>query len=195
MRNKLVICCLVFALSPMHLESQSANPLHAPGLAESTCGKAHGWMRISTQDLVGDFSCFSPEINGGYASIGAGGVNGRDDISIQMNFLSRPGTHSCKVPTLVIEFQENRKRWDAYRVENAKFGDCTITQTFENGQKLWKGRATASLVIVKGDTAVGSPRKLHTEKDSSGNPITKIVELEWEFDQLFHPTGLSPDKK
>ena len=32
--------------------------------------------------------------------------------------------------------------------------------------------------IVKGDTVVDSPRKLHTEKDSSGNPITKTVELE-----------------
>lgn len=85
--------------------------------------------------------------------------------------------------------------WVAGRVGNAKFGDCTVTQTFENGHTLWRSHASASLMIVKGDEAVGSPRKLHSEKDRSGNPITKTVELEWEFDQSFHPTDLSPDKK
>jgi len=184
MRKKLVICCLMFVLSPLYLESQSANPPHPPSLAESSCSKAHGWMRISTAGIVGVLSCFSPELHDGYASIGGGGVSGRDDVSIQMNFLSRVGIHSCKVPTVVIEFRENRQKWDAYQVGHAKFGECSITQEFKNGRKLWKGHVVAKLVIVKGDTASGSPRVLHTEKDSSGNPIKRMVEIDWEFDRL-----------
>jgi hypothetical protein len=101
-----------------------------------------------------------------------------------MNFLARAGAHSCKIPTVLIEFRENRDKWDAYQTGHAKFGDCSITQVFENGRKLWKGHAVASLVIVKGDTASGSPRFLHTEKDASGNPITRTVKIEWDFDHL-----------
>ena len=161
-----------------------SSPRH---LTSSSCSNAHGWMRISTGDIAGDLSCFSPEINDGYASIGAGGVNGRDDISIQMDFLSRPGTHTCKVPMVLIEFREQAERWDAYRVRNGQFGDCTITQTFEDDHKVWKGHATGILVVVKGNTTSGSPRYLHSEKDSSGNPATKTVAVEWEFDRLFLP--------
>lgn len=195
MQKVLIISLLMFALSPFHSESQSVAESHARRLTSSSCSNAHGWMRISTPDVVGDLSCFSPEIHDGYASIGAGGVNGRGDIGIQMNFLSRSGTHTCNVPMVLIEFQENRNRWDAYRVRNGQFGDCTITQTFENDHKLWKGHATASLVIVKGDTATGSPRQLHSEKDSSGNPVTRTIEVQWEFDKLFTPnTGSSLTK-
>lgn len=183
MQKGLLVSFFVFVLSLFQSESP-ANKSHAPFHTSISCDNAHGWIRISTQGLLGDFSCFSPEINDGYASIGAGGVNGRSDIGIQMNFLSRAGTHTCKVPTVLVEFRESHNRWDAYRIGNAKFGDCTITQAFENDHKLWKGHAIASLVIVKGDTAVGSPRKLHSEKDSSGNPVTKTIELEWEFDHF-----------
>jgi hypothetical protein len=191
MQKKLIVSLLLFALSPFHLESQSTNKSYARRLTSSSCSNAHGWMRISTAGIIGDLSCFSPDINDGHASIGGGGVNGRDDISIQMNFLSRAGTHTCKVPWVVITLRENRNSWDAYRVRNGQFGDCTITQTFENGHKLWKGHATASLVIVKGDTATGSPRWLHSEKDSSGNPVTRTIEVQWEFDKLFTPNTRS----
>ena len=195
MHKKLFLALLSFVLSPFHLESQSPNELHTPRLAPSNCGNAHGWMRISTVDIVGDLTCFSPEINHGYASIGGGGVNGRDDVSIQMDFLSRPGTHSCKTPMVVIEFREGRNKWDAYRVRNGQFGKCTITQTFENGRWLWKGHAIASLVKVKGDSENGSPRRLHSEKDGSGNPITRTIEVEWVFDHLFSSaTGSVPAK-
>jgi len=40
---------------------------------------------MSAGDFVGNLECFSPEINGRYASITAGGVNGEDSIGIQMN--------------------------------------------------------------------------------------------------------------
>jgi hypothetical protein len=154
-------------------------------------------MTISTGDVAGDLSCFSPEINDGYASIGGGGVNGRNDIGIQMNFLSRPGTHTCRVPMVLIEFREKAERWDAYRVRNGQFGDCTITQAFEKGHKVWKGHATAILVMVKGNTTSGSPSYLHSEKDSSGNPVTKTLDVEWEFDRLFSPDPRSsaPSKR
>jgi hypothetical protein len=46
-------------------------------------------------------------------------------------------------------------------------------------------------VIVKGDTATGSPRWLHSEKDSSGNPVTRTIEVQWEFDKLFTPNTRS----
>jgi hypothetical protein len=183
MQKKQIIFLFIFALSPFHVESQSGTAPRSQLLTSSSCSHAHGWMSISTPGIVGHLSCFAPEIRNGYASIGGGGVNGRDDVSIQMNFLSRAGTHTCKVPTVMITFRENRNSWDAYRIGNAKFGDCSITQTFENDHQRWKGHASASLVIVKGDTATGSPRKLHTEKDSSGNPVTRTVEVDWEFDQ------------
>lgn len=195
MHKSLLVALLSFVLSPFHLESQSANELHTPRLAPSNCGNAHGWMRISTAGIAGDLTCFSPEINRGYASIGGGGVNGRDDVSIQMNFLSRSGTHSCKTPMVVIEFREGPNKWDAYRVRNGQFGECTITQTFENGRWLWKGHASASLVKVRGDSENGSPRRLHSEKDRSGNPVTKTVEVEWVFDHLGSPTTLSVPAK
>jgi hypothetical protein len=154
-------------------------------------------MRISTGDISGDLSCFSPQISNGYASIGAGGMNARNDIGIQMDFLSRPGTHTCRGPMVIIEFQEKAKRWDAYRVRNGQFGDCTITQTFEDGHRVWKGHATGILVIVKGDTTTSSPRYLHSEKDSSGNPVTKTLQIDWEFDRLFSldPRSASPSRK
>ncbi len=161
-----------------------SSPRH---LISSSCSNAHGWIRISSGDIAGDLSCFSAEINDGYASIGGGGVNGRNDIGIQMNFLSRPGTHTCRIPMVLIEFREKAERWDAYRVRNGQFGDCTITQTFEDGHKVWKGHATGILVIVKGNTSLGSPRYPHSEKDGSGNPVTKTVNVEWEFDRLFSP--------
>lgn len=146
---------------------------------------------------MGDVSCFSAEINDRYASIGGGGVNGRNDIRIQMDFLSRPGTHTCRVPMVLIELQEKTKRWDAYRVRNGQFGDCTITQTFKDDHKVWKGHATGVLVVVKGNTTSGSPRYLHSEKDSSGNPVTKTLEVEWEFDRLSSPNPRSsaPSKR
>jgi len=195
MRAELVVALLMFALSPFCSNSLAAANLNAPRLTLSSCSNAHGWMRISTPGLAGDLACFSPEIHGRYASIGAGGVNGRDGVTLQMNFLSRAGTHTCKVPTVLIEFREDLDSWDAYRLGNARFGDCSITQTFENDNKLWKGHATASLVIVKGDTPTGSPRKLHSEKDSSGSPVTRTVEVEWEFDQLFTLNTGSPPTK
>jgi hypothetical protein len=186
---------LWFMSCPVSSQAPSgSNPRHC---TSSSCSNAHGWMRISTGDIAGDLSCFSPEINDGYASIGGGGVNGRDDIGIQMNFLSRPGTHTCKVPMVLIEFRERAERWDAYRVRNGQFGDCTITQRFEEGHKVWKGHATAILVVVKGNTTSGSPRYLHSEKDSSGNSVTKALEVEWEFDRLFSPDPRSsaPSKR
>lgn len=171
-----------------------SSPRH---LISSSCSNAHGWMRISAGDIAGDLWCFSPEINDGYASIGAGGVNGRNDVGIQMNFLSRPGTHTCKFPMVLIEFQERAERWDAYRVPNGQFGDCTITQTFKKGHRVWKGHATAILVVVKGNTTLGSPRYLHSEKDSSGNPVTRTLDVEWEFDRLLSPDPRSsaPSKR
>jgi hypothetical protein len=184
MRKKLVVCGLICALFPLHIDSQSASPPPALHLRDNSRDKAHGWIRISTPGIVGDLSCFFAELHGGYASIGGGGVKRRDDVSIQMNFLSRAGTHSCKVPTVLIEFQQNRERWDAYQVGHSKFGDCSITQVFKDNRKIWKGHAVASLVIVKGDTTNGSPRFLHTEKDSAGNPMTRMVEIAWEFDRL-----------
>lgn len=144
-------------------------------------------MRISTDNIVGNLSCFSPEISGQYASIGGGGVNGRDDVSIQIDFLSKPGTHSCKTPMVSFELREGTDMWVAYRVRNGQFGDCTITQRFENGRALWKGHIAATLVVVKGDTKTGSPRHLHSEKDASGNPLTRSVEVKWVFDKLFSP--------
>ncbi len=195
MHKTLIVALLSVVLSPFHVESHSFNELHTPPLAPSNCGNARGWMRISTGGIAGDLTCFSPEINHGYASIGGGGVNGRDDVSIQMNFLSRTGTCSCKTPNVLIEFREGRERWDVYRVRNGQFGDCTITQTFEHGRWLWKGRANASLVKVKGDSENGSPRRLHSEKDRSGNPITRTVEVEWVFDHLFSPTTDSAPAK
>ena len=184
MWKKLAIPCLAFALSPLNIESRSPNLSRAQRVAQSSCGKARGWMRISTTGIVGDLSCFSPEIHDGYASIGGGGVKGQGNVSIQMNFLSRAGAHSCKVPTVVIELRDNLQTWSAFQVGHAKFGDCSITQVFENGRKLWKGHVVANLVIVKGDKASGSPRLLHSEKDSSGDPITRIVEIDWEFDRF-----------
>jgi len=184
-RKGQLICLLMFGLWMCPSTSFALAESHAPGLVQSSCSNAHGWMRISTPGIAGEISCFSPEIHDRYASISAGGVNGRDDVTIQMNFLSRSGRHTCKVPTVLIDLQENRTVWSAYRIGSAHFGDCSITQIFENERKLWKGHAIARLVIVKGDTATGSPRKLHTVKDVSGNPVTRTVEVEWEFDQLF----------
>jgi hypothetical protein len=144
-------------------------------------------MKISTGDIAGDVSCFSPEINNGYADIVGSAVNGRDDVSIVMKFRSHPASQTCKLPLVVIDFREPGRVWSAYRVRNGQFGDCTIAQKFKEGHKVWKGHATATLVVVKGNTTSGSPRFLHTEKDSSGNPVTKTLEVEWEFDRLFSP--------
>jgi len=144
-------------------------------------------MRISTEKVVGNLLCFSPEINGGYASIGGGGVNGNDDITIQMNFLARAGTHTCKTPMVVIDLREKAEMWSAYRVRNGQFGDCTITQSYEDGHRVWKGHALATLVIVKGDSKSGSPSHLHSEKDAFGNPLTRRLEVEWVFDRLLRP--------
>ena len=126
---------LLFICGMTPIESQTP-PNAKSGLSNpSSCSKARGWMRISTEKFAGNLACFSPEINGKYASIG-GGVNGRDDISIQINLLSKSGTHSCRTPTVIIELREGAERWDAYRVRNGHFGDCTITQHFENGHGL-----------------------------------------------------------
>lgn len=164
------------------LESRTLPNARSAQSYSSSCSKAHGWMRISTDRFVGNLSCFSPEINGHYASISGGGVNGRDDVSIQIDFLSKPGTHSCKTPMVIIELHEGTDRWDAYRVRNGQFGDCTITQHFENGRALWKGHVAATLVVVRGDTETGSPSHLHSEKDSSGNPVSKSIQIDWQFD-------------
>ena len=175
------VVILLCGLSP--LKSQTLPNAKSAPSNPSSCSKAHGWMRISTEKLVGNLSCFSPEINGQYASIGGGGVNGRDDVSIQMLLLSKAGTHSCKTPMVIITLQEGTKKWDAYRVRNGQFGDCTITQHYENGHTLWQGHAEATLVVVKGDTETGSPRHLHSEKDSAGNPLAKTIQIDWEFDR------------
>ena len=136
-----------------------SSPRH---LMSSSCSNAHGWMRISTGDIAGDLSCFSLEINDGYASIGARGVNGRNDVGIQMNFLSRPGT-----------------------------------QTFKKGHRVWKVHATAIPAVVKRNTTSGSPRYLHSEQDSTRNPVTRTLDVEWEFDRLFSPDPRSsaPSKR
>jgi hypothetical protein len=180
-----LLSSLLLGLMSNPVGSQTPPGSTARHLTSSSCSNAHGWIRISAGDITGNLSCFSPEIHGGYALIIGGGVNGRDDISIQMNFLSRPGTHTCGVPMVEIEFQEQTERWDAYRVRNGRFGECTITQTFEKGRKVWKGHATAILVVVKGNTTSGSPRYLHSQKDRSGKQLTKNVDVEWEFDRLF----------
>jgi hypothetical protein len=176
---------ILLSMAQLLFGLQAAADLHPRQLAPSTCSNADGWITVSLAGVDGYLSCFSPEVHGGYASIGGGGLNGRDDISIQMNFLSRSGTHTCAVPMVSISFQEHGASWDAYRVRNGQFGDCTITQTFESGHKLWRGHVTADLVIVKGDTKVGSPRRLHAEKNSSGQPIIRKLEVQWEFDKLF----------
>ncbi len=54
----------------------------------------------------------------------------------------------------------------------------------KNGHTVWKGEMTAHLVRVMGDLGNGSPRRLHSEKDVSGQPITKTVELWWELDKF-----------
>jgi hypothetical protein len=153
-------------------------------------------MWISAGDIAGNVSCFSPEIHDGYADIGGSVVNGKDNISIQMNFRSHLTSQTCKLPLVEIDFHEPGQLWSAYRVRNGHFGDCLITQSFEKDRKIWKGHATATLVVVKGNTTSGSPRFLHTEKDSSGNPLTKTLEVEWEFDRLFSPgSGLAAPSK
>jgi len=144
-------------------------------------------MRISTGDIAGDVSCFSPEIDDGWANIVGSVVNGKGDISIIMKLRSHLASQTCKLPLVEIDFHEHGETWSAYRVRNGQFGKCTIAQTFEEGHKIWKGHATATLVVIRGNTTSGSPRFLHTEKDSSGNPVTKAVEVEWEFDRLFSP--------
>lgn len=186
---------LMFVLPGLCAGSQSPVRDHPLPLAPSNCSNAHGWITISSPGITGNFSCFSPQISGGYASIGAGGVNGQDDVSVQMDFLSRAGIHTCRTPMVEIDLREPNKVWSTFRVRNGQFGDCTINQTYENGRKVWKGRATASLVIVNGDRKAGSPSKLHSEKDSSGNPITKTIELEWVFDQLFSLDTRPPSGK
>lgn len=95
MRRGQFILLLASALSPFCLQAQSAAKPFAPHLASSSCSNAHGWMRISMPGIAGAFTCFSPSIRDGYASIGAGGVNGRDDISIQMDICP------AQEPTLV----------------------------------------------------------------------------------------------
>ena len=193
----LLIFGYLLLLMPGDARSQAPPHSSPRRLTSSTCSNAHGWMTISIGDIAGDFSCFSPQISKGYASIGAGAVNGRNDIGLQMDFLSRPGTHSCRVPMVIIEFQEKTERWDAYRVRNGQFGECTITQAFEDDHKVWKGHVTGILVMVKGDTASGSPRYLHSQKDRSGKPLTRKFKLEWEFDRLFSldPRSTTPPGK
>lgn len=83
---------------------------------------------------------------------------------------------------VIIELREGTERWDAYRVRNCQFGDCTITQHYENGHAFWKGHVEATLVVVKGDNETGSPRHLHSERDSSGNPVSKNIQIDWQFD-------------
>lgn len=182
-RFVLLIFALLFIYTLVPVESQTNPDAESGPLNPSSCSKERGWMRITTEKFSGNLSCFSPEINGPYASIGGGGVNGRGDISIQINLLSKSGTHSCKTPMVIVELRESAERWDAYRVRNGQFGDCTIAQHFENDHTVWKGHITATLVVVKGDTETGSPRHLHSEKDSSGNPLSKDIQIDWLFDE------------
>jgi hypothetical protein len=160
----------------------------AAALPPSACGdpycNSHGWVRIASPSGEGYLSGFSPEINGGYASLGAGGLISGKQVEIQIDFLSRSGIHTCKVPMVVVDFRESKSSWSAFRVGNATFGSCTIAQRFENGRTVWKGEMTAHLVRVQGDVENGSPRRLHSEKDAVGQPITKTIELSWELDKF-----------
>jgi len=175
--------------------SQAPSTSNARHLSPSSCSNAHGWMRISAGDIAGNVSCFSPEIHDGYADIVGSVVNGRDDISIVMKFRAHLASQTCKLPLVLIDFHEPGQVWSAFRMRG-QFGSCTIAQTFEQDHKIWKGHATATLIVVKGNTASGSPRFLHTAKDSSGNPLTKTLEIEWEFDRLFSPgPGLAAPSK
>jgi len=184
--SRVFVSLLLFStLSPAGIQAPSVSG--ARHLTASNCSNAHGWMRISTGDIAGEVSCFSPEIDGGWANIVGSVVNGRDDISIVMEFRSHLASQTCRLPLVLIDFHEPGEVWSAYRVRNGHFGNCTIAQTFDEGHKIWKGHATATLVVVKGNTTSGSPRFLHTQKDSSGNPVTKTLEVEWEFDRLFSP--------
>lgn len=182
-RFVVLILALFFIYRLIPVESQTNPDAKSGPLSRSSCSKAHGYMRITTAKFSGNLPCFSPEVNGPYASIG-GGVNGREDIGIQINLLSKSGTHSCKTPMVIIELKESAERWDAYRVRNGQFGDCSITQHFENDHTVWKGHITATLVVVKGDTEAGSPRHLHSEKDSSGNRLSKDIQIDWLFDEF-----------
>ncbi len=160
----------------------------ASAFSPSTCGdpycNSHGWVRISTPSGEAYLSGFSPEVNDGQASIGGGGLINGKGISIQIDFLSQSGTHTCRVPTVVVDFRESKRDWSAFRVGSATFGSCSITQRFENSRGVWKGEMKAHLVHVNGDVENGSPRRLHTEKDASGQPITKTIELRWELDKF-----------
>ena len=196
MRGLICIFSILVVPLSLNLRAQSSGRSHAEPLVSSSCSNAHGWIRISTPGIFGALSCFSPQRRDGYASITAGGVNGRDDISIQMNILSRAGTHTCHVPTVEIDFHDGTTLWTTFRVRNGQFGDCTITQTYENGHDIWKGHVIAHLVIVRGNTTNGSPSRLHSEKDSSGNPVTRAVDVDWVFDKLFTPNAtFYPTKK
>jgi len=160
----------------------------AAAFSPSTCGdqycNTHGWVRVASPGGEAYLSQFSPEINGGYASLGAGGLINGKQVEIQIDFLSRSGFQTCKVPIVVVDFRESNSSWSAFRVGNATFGSCTIAQRFEHGRAVWRGEMTAHLVRVQGDVENGSPRRLRSEKDAVGQPITKTIELSWELDKF-----------
>jgi len=146
--------------------------------AYSSCSHARGKVAIRSGGTTRSLSCFTPIISGRYASIGMGDGN----VALTMNFLSRPHFHTCKSRAVTIDYHEGTTVWTSYAIGRWLFGDCRIQQTRSNGA--WRGHATAELVIVKGDQAVGSPTRLHTEKDESGRPLSKAIEVDWYFENV-----------
>ncbi|HTX75772.1 MAG TPA: hypothetical protein VMD29_06165 [Terracidiphilus sp.] len=158
-----------------------------PPAAQSACSDAHGWMRLTEKGRAKLLSCFSPLIAGAYASISAGDGTGGAGAGVQMDILSRRGTYTCQVAGVVIDLQQGRQMWSAFRARNGEFGSCTITQSFESSPFLWKGHLEAELEIVKGNDEAGSPARLHSAKDADDLPLRRTVQLDWAFDKLLVP--------
>jgi hypothetical protein len=145
---------------------------------QSSCNnKVVGSLTIQTEKMKATFECFWFESSGGHGSLGGGYALDRTrGASVTVLFRAQPGTFACNTKAVLIDYVEDTTRRTAYHYRGWTFGECTLRNEIADGHH-WRGHLTAQLVIVEGDTAVGSPRHLHTRKDQSGRPLTMDIDL------------------
>jgi hypothetical protein len=159
------------ALLPLLLVARAQAQNASCGLKPET----HGVMTVTIDGQTSEVKCFSGEVRSGHATVLVG-----LDEGLVLRFLSHPGTQSCRIPVSVgIDYHTRTGLWTAYSSRTNEFGDCTVTQ--RKTASVWRGEVTADLVNLKGNKMSGSPSLWHSEKDSSGKPLTKRVNVSWNF--------------
>ena len=178
--RRALMCHLALSVCLLSIAAATDTQTGDSRVFERSCGSPHQTGAITVDGKLKHFDCFYGRICGTEARVEAyPSENATESLSLQ--FLSHPRAQSCRVRVWVgVTYLEGTTMWTAYRQKGHEFGSCLIRQSKSSG--LWQGHATALLVVMKGNNPLGSPTRLHAQKDVSGKTLSKTIDVTWHFE-------------